>query len=317
MRVHHSATVIACFLDLCLAFCRDSSAGDFKPYPLPPAARAGIENLAESSDVLILGEMHGTQEVPELVAGLLGPLTKLGYHTLALEVPNNEQASLLKCLHGETERIPNFFAHPNGDGRGNAQLLALARIAASPPFHWQIICFDQSELVPESERLSRIRKKVTEKTAAPSFTDNDMIAEWRERDARMASNVLREAAALKATNKILAISGNIHARTKNDIREPMLSQFWPSFAGMLKQRQPAWRVNSVNVEFYSGAYVNNGKVQTVRKRPLEQPEIRPAGQTGWDLVLSLPTATPATFLGPIQVPFGNAAAASPARSNPR
>ena len=52
----------------------------------------------------------------------------------------------------------------------------------------------------------------------------------------------------------------------------------------------------------SGGYFNNGKVQTFRKRPLEQPEVRPAGQTGWDLVLSLPTATPATFLGPIQVP---------------
>ena len=107
----------------------------------------------------------------------------------------------------------------------------------------------------------------------------------------MASNVLREAAASKATNKILAISGNIHARTKNDTREPMLSKLWPSFAAMVKQRQPSWRVNSVNVEFYSGAYFNNGKVQTFRKRPLEQPEVRPAGQTGWDLVLSLPTAT--------------------------
>ncbi len=267
--------------------------------------------------MLILGEMHGTQEVPELVAGLLGPLTKLGYRTLALEVPSNEQASLLKCLRGETERIPNFFAHPNGDGRGNAQLLALARIAASPPYHWQIICFDQSESDPESERPSRSQKKVAGKAAAPKFTDDDMIVDWRERDATMASNVLREAAALKATNKILAISGNIHARTTNDTRQPMLSKLWPSFAAMLKQRQPSWRVHSVNIEFYSGEYFNDGKVQTLQKRPLEQPEVRPAGQTGWDLVLSLPTATPATFLGPIQAPSGNAAAPRPAKANPR
>jgi hypothetical protein len=46
------------------------------------------------------------------------------------------------------------------------------------------VCFDQSELVPESERLSLLRKKATEKTAAPIFTDDDMIADWRERDAQ-------------------------------------------------------------------------------------------------------------------------------------
>jgi hypothetical protein len=302
MRVHHSVTVIACSWHLWLAICCESSAEDFKPYPLPPAARTGIENLAKSSDILIFGEMHGTQEVPELIAGLLGPLTKLGYHTLALEVPSNEQASLLKYLRGETERIPNFFAHPNGDGRGNAQLLALARIAASSPFQWKIICFDQSELVFERERPSRSQKKVAGKAAATNFTDDDMIVAWRERDAAMASNVLRESAALKATNKVLAITGNIHARTTNDTREPMLSKLWPSFAGVLKQRQPSWRVNSMNIEFYGGGYFNNGKVQTFGKRPLKQPEVGPAGQTGWDLVLSLPSATPATFLGPIRVP---------------
>ena len=317
MRVHHSAPIVALFLHLCLVICRDSSAGDLRPYPLPPAARAGIEKLAESSDLLILGEMHGTQEVPELVAGLLGPLTKLGYRTLALEVPNNEQASMVKCLLGESERVPNFFAHPNGDGRGNAQLLALARIAASAPFHWQIICFDQSESVLETKLRSQVQKKEAGKTESAQFTEDDMVTYWRERDAAMASNVLREAAASTATNKILAIAGNIHARTKNDTREPMLSKLWPSFAGMVKQRQPSWRVNSVNVEFYSGGYFNNGKVQTFRKRSLEQPEVRPAGQTGWDLVLSLPTATPATFLGPIQGPSGNAEVVSPAKANPR
>ena len=168
MRVHYSVTVIASFMHLWLATCRDSSAGDLKPYPLPPAAKARIESLAESSDILILGEMHGTQEVPELVAGLLGPLTKLGYRTLALEVPNNEQASLLKCLRRETERIPNFFAHPNGDGRGNAQLLALARIAASPPFQWQILCFDQSELVPETSGRPQFKRKRQGKPLRPT-----------------------------------------------------------------------------------------------------------------------------------------------------
>jgi len=269
---------------------------------LPPAASAQIENLAASSDILILGEIHGTQEVPELVASLLDPLTKMGYHRLALEVPSNYQASLLKWLRGETERIPDFFTHPNGDGRGNAQLLTLARIAASPRFQWQIICFDESELVHQKEGQSGIQKKQAGKADAPKLTDEDMLVYWRERDATMASNVLNEAKSLKATNRILAICGNIHARTTNDMRQPMLSGLWPSFAGILKQRLPARHINSVNIEFYSGAYFNNGKVQTFPKRPLEHPVVPSAGQIGWDLVLGLPMARPATLLGPIQMP---------------
>jgi hypothetical protein len=306
VRLHHSAIVLAC-LSNCLAIQRDSYVGDLKPYPLPPAAEAPLKKLAASSDILILGEIHGTQEVPELVASLLAPLTELGYNTLALEVPNNDQASLLAWARGKSEKIPDFFAHPSGDGRGNAQLLTLAGIAASPPFQWQIICFDESELAREKALLSRIQKKQTGKAVAPDMTDDDIIAAWRERDAAMASNVLREAKSLKVTNKILAICGNLHARKTNDMQEPMLSKLWPSFARVLMQRQPAWRVSSVNIEFYGGTYFNNGKVQTFAKRSLEQATVRSEGQTGWDLVLSLPTAKAATPLDPKHVPAGKAA----------
>jgi len=77
VRVHHSAIVLAC-LSNWIAIQSDSYADDLKPYPLPTAARARMEELAASSDILILGEMHGTQEVPELVASLLPRLTELG-----------------------------------------------------------------------------------------------------------------------------------------------------------------------------------------------------------------------------------------------
>jgi hypothetical protein len=114
----------------------------------------------------------------------------------------------------------------------------------------------------------------------------------------MASNLLREAKSLKSTDKILTICGNVHARTKRDAEDPMLSNFWPSFAGMVKQGQPAWRVSSVDIEFSSRAHFNEGKVPTIWGRPIEHAEVRSAGQTGWDLVLSLPGASPAKFLSP-------------------
>jgi hypothetical protein len=295
VRVHLSAIICACLSNF-LAIESDSYAGDLKLYPLPPAPKAAIENLAASSDLLILGEMHGTQEVPELVASLLAPLTELGYTTIAIEVPNNYQASLLAWARGKTEEVPAFFANPNGDGRGNAQLLALIRMAVSPPFRWQIICFDESESILEELRLALIQKKRTGGADVSQLAADDGIASWRKRDAAMATNLLRETKSLDATKKIVAICGNVHARVTNNTQEPMLSKLWPSFAAMLKQGQPAWRISSVNIELCSGAFFNGGKVQKINGRPLEHAVVRSAGQTEYSLELSLPKASPATFL---------------------
>ena len=143
-----------------------------------------------------------------------------------------------------------------------------------------------------------MQKKRAEGADAPQLTAEDEDALWRT-DAAMALNLLREATSLKATGKILAICGNIHARLGNDQRVPMLAQLWPSFAARLKEGRPAWRVSSVNVEFHGGAYFNEDKVQAFHERHLEQPVVRPATMTGWyDVDLCLPRATPATFLSP-------------------
>jgi hypothetical protein len=307
VRVRYPAIVLAGLFS-CLAIRGGSYAGDLEPYPLPREARARIENLAASSDVLILGEVHGTREVPGLVAGLLAPLNERGYRVLALEAPNDVQAPLLAWARGETATVPDYFAHPNGDGRANAQLLELIRTAVSTPYRWHVVCFDDSETILEKRYHTLIQKKRTGDADFSSFMGDDAISLWRERDAAMASNLLREAKSLKSTDRILAICGNLHARTKHDTKDPIVSKFWPSFAAMVKQGQPAWRVSSVRIEFSSGAYFNEGKVQTIRRRPIEHAEVRSAGQTGWDLVLSLPKASPATFLSPNRsLPDGGAA----------
>lgn len=299
MRIPRPATLLACFLG-CHAIWGGSYAGDLKPYPLPPDSRARVEDLAASSDVLILGEIHGTREVPGLVAGLLAPLNERGYRVLALEMPNDQQASLLAWARGETDRVPDFFANPNGDGRGNAQLLDLVRAAVSPPFRWRIVCFEDAESILEKRDLAliQIQKKRSGEDDITQLTSDESMAIWRENDAAMASNLLREARSVESTGRILAICGDLHARTKRDAKDPIVSKFWPSFAAMVKQGQPAWRVSSVGIAFSSGSYFNEGKVQTIRGRPIDHAEVRSEGQTGWDLVLSLPKASPATFLSP-------------------
>ncbi len=277
---------------------------------MPPGVRARIEELAASSDVLVLGELHGTREVPRLAAGLLASLNERGYHVLAIEAPDDAQAPLMAWARGETDRVPDFFANPSGDGRASVELLELIRIAVSAPFRWRVVCFDEREEILDKRYEALIRKNQQRAGDADlsSLTDAAAVSLWREGDAAMAMNLLREAGSLKSTGRILAICGNLHARTRHDTKDPVVSRFWPSFAATLKQRQPAWRVNSVDIAFSGGAHFNEGKVRTIRGRPIEHAEVRSAGQSGWDLVLTLPEASPARFLSPnARSPEGRAA----------
>ncbi len=105
-----------------------------EPYPLPSKVRQALVELAGKSDILILGELHGTQEVPAIAVALLEPLAKQGYRALALEIPSDQQGPLSDWATGKTDAIPSFFAEPSPDGRGNVQALSLIRIALSPPF---------------------------------------------------------------------------------------------------------------------------------------------------------------------------------------
>jgi hypothetical protein len=71
--------------------------------------------IAAQSDFLILGEFHGTQEMPALAASLLTPLTKLGYNVLALEVPSDQQVPLTAWAMGKTTKVPSFFTRQGSD----------------------------------------------------------------------------------------------------------------------------------------------------------------------------------------------------------
>ncbi|WKZ57080.1 MAG: hypothetical protein QY326_00015 [Bdellovibrionota bacterium] len=107
-------------------------AAPLSPLSLPHAVEDELCGLAASSDALILGEIHGTREVPRLVLGLLDRLQQHGYGILALEVPHSQEAMLLKWTRGEESMPPPFFSNPSGDGRGNLEVLSLAREAARP-----------------------------------------------------------------------------------------------------------------------------------------------------------------------------------------
>ncbi len=275
-----------------------------KPYSLPPETILALAGLAAQSDVLILGETHGTQEVPAVAAALLTPLAELGYGVLSLEIPADQQTPLTAWATGKTTKVPSFFAKPLEDGRGNIQVLSLIRTALSPPYNWRLICFDQSW-----ENVTDEANGLDEKDRQPSTPLPGDLAPGMQRDAIMALILANERARLAPHSKVLAICGNIHARTAN--RAPAGSpvhQLWPSFAAALLGSHSKWNVQSVNVVPRSGAFFAmtaaegeppRGKVNTIRTtRQLDEAEAHPLHHASWNWELNLPRATPATFLVP-------------------
>jgi hypothetical protein len=248
--------------------------------------------------------MHGTQEVPAVAGSLLTPLTNLGYNVLALEVPSDQQAPLKAWATGKTDTVPNFFARPGGDGRGNIQLLTLIHTALSPPGRWHLICFDETEAAhqrrfEELEHQAQQRSgEILRSTSKPAIPDA-VIALTLQEAAIIASNLANQRQHLAPQGKCLVNCGNLHARTANHATsDGPLSALWPSFAAVLKRDHTAWQVSSVNIRFYGGGYFNGGKVRAIKAPLLDRADLRAVHDGDWKFELNLPHATPATFLAP-------------------
>ncbi len=288
-----------------------------EPYPLPAKALESLTKLADESDVLVLGETHGTQETPAVAAALLGPLAKLGYGALALEIPAHEQQRLVDWATGKTETVPRFFAKPFADGRGNLQTLALIRTALSPPHRWRLICLDEPWQA-SADDLRETDRTGSEPESGVQPEDGAKI--FVRRDAAMAAKLAKERARIGGDVKVLAICGNFHARTSNGpkaggpeqkLHDDAMKKFWPSFAAALASTHRAWRVRSVNVVPHSGSFfamLSSGDgppqvgVHPIRsKRHFDEAQAHALEAGDFDWELNLPRATAATFLVPPKV----------------
>lgn len=238
-------------------------------YKLPSDVKQQLLDLAADSDLLLLGETHGTQEVPRLVLGLLNDLAALGYDGLGLEMPRGEQDALEKWIAGEGEPPPFFGAKEFQDGRGNQQVLSLIRQTASRSPGWKLLCFD-TDFMRDGE------------TGA-------------DRDRQMAKELLLQWQARCTGQKMVAICGNYHSR----LIAPEQPDFgpWPSFGANIQILRPDLVVSSVNICFHGGEFYN-GEVREFRSgSPLVgDAELRPGGWLGHTADLHLPHAAPATFL---------------------
>ena len=239
------------------------------PYELPPIVKAELLALAAKSDLLLLGEVHGTQEVPRLTLGLLDDLATLHYGGLGLEIPQGEQSRLADWANG-SGKVPPFFGPKEfQDGRGNRQALSLIQQAAGCSSGWKLLCFD----------VSFLREGET----------------GADRDRLMAENLLLLWEEQCAGQKVVAICGNYHSR----LVAPEQPDFgpWPSFGASVQLLRPELTVSAVDIRFHGGRFFNGEIKEFVRPdSPLVQgAELRSGGRLGHSAELHLPDATPATF----------------------
>jgi hypothetical protein len=245
-------------------------------HPLSAEVEQNVLDVAARSHLLLIGELHGTREVPTLVAGLLPKLCELGYGGLGLEVPRDQRDLLLAWADGQTDRPPPFYSQPSRDGRGSREMLELAKSARA--LGLELLCFDQT-----AEQPTHV---------------------WSDRDRWMAYNLLDEWTQACDGTRVVAMCGSMHARLVPEaglgraLRKAVSGgqQMWPSLAGWIRQQQPALVANAVDVRFGGGAYFNMGE-RSIYSRPGSQTHARVSpAEPAYTLALWLPRATPATFL---------------------
>lgn len=247
--------------------------------PAIAGAAAQIAEHAAGHRLVVLGELHGTAEIPALAARLATAYAQQGPLTLALEVPQGEQPAMDRYL--------------DSDGSDAAW-----RALAGSPF-WQVADdqHDGRRSVQMRQLIEVVRVLRTQGAAVGVLAyDVDKDAadahdhHWR--DARMAANL--RAAALAQPGVLLVLTGNVHAmRTRPSWAPPEL-QLAP-MVSLLLDLQPF----TVNITAASGQFWGcmEERCQALPARTqMRQPLLRSTGpERVYDLVLRLPRLSIATL----------------------
>jgi hypothetical protein len=173
-----------------------AEASDEPPSPAvdcgPPIE--GAEPVLQAGGLVMLGELHGTQQIPAFVADLAcqGAVRELAVR-VGLEIPRSEDEALAAYLTGSGAAADRaalldaeHWQRPDQDGRSSEAILALidrVRALRQGGLDVDLFAFDASSW-----------------------------ADWNERDAAMAARILGRATA-EPEALVLTLSGNLHNRT--------------------------------------------------------------------------------------------------------
>lgn len=191
----------------------------------------GLAPLLEPGSVLLLGEMHGTEESPAFVDRAVCLAHKAGHPvTVALEIPVQEEpliTAYLSSQGGEKDRAAllagPFWADRYQDGRRSKAMLSLIE-----------------DLRKLRRQGSPVRLKLLDTTVPP--------ADGRSRDHVMADN-LKAAVDASPQDVFIALTGNLHSRVT--LGSPWNPKYEP-MGYFFTQAEPKRKVTALDVVYSGG-----------------------------------------------------------------
>lgn len=154
-----------------------------------------IRKEAADHRLILIGELHGTKQVPRLLAELISAYAAEGPVLLGLEIPNSEQLAFSR-----------FFA---SDGGAGAQ-----SILVSDSF-WKVTGTQHDgrrshDMVDLIKHVRDLRVQGRSVDILPYDEEPALIDNSKERDKAMASRI-RNAFAAFPSGRFLVLTGNVHA----------------------------------------------------------------------------------------------------------
>ena len=267
---------------------------------VPPARQpicrpvSGLSASLKRGNILLLGELHGTQEAPAFVADVVCMAAKKRIPvTLGLEIPSDEQASIDRFLDSggmaaaEARLTEGAFWRPQKlqDGRSSIAMVRLierVRALRASGYQVRIVAYDMKSGTPVAER------------------------------DRVMAQSLTAAAGREPANLLVVLSGNVHNRLTRGVA---WNKEYEPMGHLLTKSGNNSRVISLNMSH------EGGEAWSCRSPSPDSDEVicapysyRPqAGATAWSVKL---TAAPgAPFNGDYGV--GRITASPPARGQSR
>jgi hypothetical protein len=177
--------------------CTDMNAGNFS------TLKAQVQAIACASErgrLLIVGEIHGSRETPELVTALLTDIAHGRPIRLGLEIPVSERASLQTYLHssGNAQDRASLLQAPfwkSSDGRSSNAML---------------------ELIEDARVLRSAGRDVDAFLMEPVYGDPETVARQggflHVKEAGMAEAIRNALHDDNPKTFVIALMGNFHAR---------------------------------------------------------------------------------------------------------
>lgn len=191
-----------------------------------------VRTVAGDRRLLLLGELHGTREVPQLVSTLAERYAADGPVVVAVEIDHAEQAAI------------DGYLRSDGRAAARAALLGRAYWSRTGTAHDGRRNHDLIDLF---DRIRRLRQAGGD-IAVLAF-DVPATADHHARDRGMAT-VLRAAYAALPRGRLIMVAGNVHAMLERPAGAPAIMQV-PAGAYLRDLDPVSFRITARTGEFWA------------------------------------------------------------------